>query len=372
MRSARFLLPLLVAFAAAGCMRQQQTYYIIDPQTGQPVPVVAQQPQSQPYGQPQYVQQDDYAQQGQYAQQGYERQGYEAAPPQYAQPQYAQPSYTQAQAKAAPSSASSANARGLFSRSPAYAQQSYQSYTPPPVAQPPVYAQQPAYQQPAYQPQPPIYAAPSAPPPARAQASGTNRGFFTSRSPARTYQQPAQPYPAQPYSAGGPYVAAPTAAYAAPSTYQTSYTLDSGDKLRIVVFGQEGITNSYLVGVDGNVNLPLIGTVPARGFTTQKLSQMIAERLKQGYVREPHVSVEVEAYRPFFILGEVTTPGQYPYVANMSAETAIAIAGGFSARANKRTVELTRNAPGQQFKGEVPLNYPLRPGDTIVVKERWF
>jgi polysaccharide export outer membrane protein len=89
-------------------------------------------------------------------------------------------------------------------------------------------------------------------------------------------------------------------------------------------------------------------------------------------VREPHVSVEVDTYRPFFILGEVTTPGQYPYVANMTAEMAVAIAGGFSPRAYKRTVELTRNAPGQPMKGDVPLSYPVRPGDTILVKERWF
>ena len=87
---------------------------------------------------------------------------------------------------------------------------------------------------------------------------------------------------------------------------------------------------------------------------------------------EPHVSVEVEAYRPFFILGEVTTSGQYPYVANMTAETAIAIAGGFSPRADKSKMQLSRNMPGQQIKGDVPLSYPLRPGDTIVVKERWF
>ena len=72
------------------------------------------------------------------------------------------------------------------------------------------------------------------------------------------------------------------------------------------------------------------------------------------------------------ILGEVTNPGQYPYVANMTAETAIAIAGGFAPRASKSTVKLTRNAPGQQINGEVPLSTPLRPGDTIVVKERWF
>ncbi|MCX7298243.1 MAG: polysaccharide export protein [Hyphomicrobiales bacterium] len=171
---------------------------------------------------------------------------------------------------------------------------------------------------------------------------------------------------------GGPYVAAPNAYASAPASYSPDYTLDSGDKLRVVVFGQDGITNSYTVDAGGNVNLPLVGTVPARGATTQQLSRVIADRLKQGYVREPHVSVEVEAYRPFFILGEVTTPGQYPYVANMTAETAIAIAGGFAPRASKSKVQLTRNAPGQQINGEVPLNFPLRPGDTVVVKERWF
>jgi polysaccharide export outer membrane protein len=84
------------------------------------------------------------------------------------------------------------------------------------------------------------------------------------------------------------------------------------------------------------------------------------------------VAVTIDAYRPFFILGEVTTPGQYPYVPNMTVENAVAVAGGFSPRAAKRTVELTRNADGQQYKGDVPLNYPMRPGDTIVVKERWF
>jgi polysaccharide export outer membrane protein len=317
MREFRFLLALSVALAAAGCARQQQTYYVIDPQTGQPVPVVAQQPQ-QPYAQLQYPQQASTD-----------------------QTQYAQPAYQQ-QAQPQPQYAQSGN-RGLFSSSPSYAQQSYaqQSY------------QQPAYQQPAPQ-----------------SAPSSGRGLFNSRSSTPAYQQPAYQ---QDYSAGGPYVAAPAASYAAaPSTYQPVYTLDSGDKLRIVVFGQDGITNSYVVGADGNVNLPLVGSVPARGFSTQQLSQMISERLKQGYVREPHVSVEVDTYRPFFILGEVTTPGQYSYVANMTAETAIAIAGGFSPRADKRTVEITRNAPGQQFRGNVPLAYPLRPGDTIVVKERWF
>jgi polysaccharide export outer membrane protein len=184
--------------------------------------------------------------------------------------------------------------------------------------------------------------------------------------------RPAAPRYAEPqYSAGGLYAAAPKS-YAAAASYEQPYTLGPGDKLRVVVFGQDGISNTYIVDAGGNVSLPLIGSVPARGITTLQLSQRIAERLKQGYVREPHVTVEVESYRPFFILGEVTTPGQYPYVADMTVEKAIAIAGGFAPRAYKSTVELTRSAPGDQSKSEVPLNYPLRPGDTVLVKERWF
>ena len=94
--------------------------------------------------------------------------------------------------------------------------------------------------------------------------------------------------------------------------------------------------------------------------------------LADGYIREPHVAVEVESDRPFFILGEVTQPGQYPYVANMTAETAVAIAGGFGPRASRQSVVLIRSYNGQQLRMAVPLSYQLRPGDTINVQERWF
>lgn len=184
--------------------------------------------------------------------------------------------------------------------------------------------------------------------------------------------QYAAPQPAPPrYAADVSYAAAPVS-YAGASPYQPPYTLDAGDKLRVVVFGQDGISNTYTVDAGGNVSLPLVGSVAARGITAQQLSQRISARLKQGYVRDPHVTVEVETYRPFYILGEVTTPGQYPYVADMTVEKAVAIAGGFAPRAYKDKVELTRSAPGQQMKGDVPLSYPLRPGDTVLVKERWF
>jgi polysaccharide export outer membrane protein len=332
MRHARYLFALVAALAVSACARQQQAYYVVDPQTGQPVPVVAQSQFTQPqYSQPQYAQQGQPASQPS-ATSARDR-GLFSSSPSYAQPTYAQqPTYQQ---PAAPS-----GARDLYSSSPAYAQQ--------------------AYQQPPAQVAPRPQAAPS-----RSRGLFTQGGSFASQP---NYAQ--QPNYAAPQ--GGPYVAAPNAYAAAPAAYNVPYTLDSGDRLRIVVFGQDGITNSYTVDAGGNVNLPLVGSVPARGSAPAQLASRIGERLKQGYVREPHVTVEVETYRPFFILGEVTNPGQYPYVANMTAETAVAIAGGFAPRAYKSKIELTRNAPGQQIHGDVPLNYPLRPGDTIVVKERWF
>jgi polysaccharide export outer membrane protein len=151
-----------------------------------------------------------------------------------------------------------------------------------------------------------------------------------------------------------------------------AYTLDSGDRLRIVVFGQDGLTNSYAVDTAGNVSLPLIGAVRARGHTTAQVSAALVVRLRQGFLREPHVAVEVEAYRPFFILGEVAFPGQYPYVANMTVETAVAIAGGFSARAFRNGVELSRPLDGVVVRQPVPVTTLVRPGDTLVVSERWF
>ena len=182
------------------------------------------------------------------------------------------------------------------------------------------------------------------------------------------YQQPSQrvAYAPQPaYTAYG-------YAYQTPQAIpETPYTLDAGDKLRIVVFGQEGLTSSYAIDANGNIQMPLIGTVQARGITTQQLAGTITGALKQGYIREPQVAVEVEAYRPFFILGEVAFPGQYPYVANMTVETAIAIAGGYSPRAKRGGAELARPYAGQIVKGNVPMYTQVRPGDTITVSERW-
>jgi polysaccharide export outer membrane protein len=150
------------------------------------------------------------------------------------------------------------------------------------------------------------------------------------------------------------------------------YTLDTGDKLRVVVFGQDALSNNYIVDAEGRIALPLIGPVGARGLTTTQLSGAIKSRLAQSFIRDPSVAVEVEVHRPFFVLGEVTFPGQYPYVPNMTVENAIAIAGGFTPRAFKDTVTVTRKLTDTSVRAALPLRHPLRPGDTVTVDERWF
>ncbi|WP_086008335.1 polysaccharide biosynthesis/export family protein [Nitrobacter hamburgensis] len=169
--------------------------------------------------------------------------------------------------------------------------------------------------------------------------------------------------------------AAPHVVYAAappPVARDPAYRLDAGDRLRIVVYGQEGLTNSYLVDAGGSITMPLIGAVAARGRTPAELSAAVAARLRSGYIRQPYVAAEVEAYRPFFILGEVAAPGQYPFVPNMTVESAVAIAGGFSPRAKRDRVTVTHTDARGTVRLVVPTATLLSPGDTILVGERWF
>src|SRR5713226_7713047 len=176
-------------------------------------------------------------------------------------------------------------------------------------------------------------------------------------------------------AASRPSYAAVPVAYAAasmPVVSHAAYRLDAGDKLRVVVYGQEGLTNTYAIDAGGSITMPLIGSVPARGRTPASLAAEITGKLRNGYIRDPSVAVEVESYRPFFILGEVAAPGQYPYVPNMSVESAVAIAGGFSPRALRDRVTLTHTDKSGSMRVVVPLGSALSPGDTVLVGERWF
>lgn len=150
------------------------------------------------------------------------------------------------------------------------------------------------------------------------------------------------------------------------------YRLDSGDRVRIIVFGQTDLSNSFSVDGTGRMALPLVGSVDARGLTTAELEKAIAAKLRAGFLRDPHVTAEVEIYRPFFALGEVNTPGRYAFVNGLTGREAVAIAGGFTPRAVKDRIRISRDYQGRTVEATVPLDYPVRPGDTVQVIERWF
>ena len=149
------------------------------------------------------------------------------------------------------------------------------------------------------------------------------------------------------------------------------YQLDSGDQLRVIVFGQDDLSNTYVVDQGGMISIPLIGSVPARARTTTEIAATIAERLRNGYLRHPDVSVEVDHYRPFFAMGEVGVAGQYAFVPGMTVQQAIAVAGGFSPRADTNSVNVTRSIGGRVESGRLNLSDPVLPGDTITVRERF-
>jgi polysaccharide export outer membrane protein len=151
-----------------------------------------------------------------------------------------------------------------------------------------------------------------------------------------------------------------------------AYRLDTGDRLRVFVYGQPNLSRLYNVDQSGNISVPLIGNVRARGLSTVQLEGAIRSRLSQGLVRDPQVTVDVQQNRPFFILGEVRNAGQYPYVTGMTAEMAVAIAGGFGERASERKVRLSRRSGAYNEVLDVTLDTELEPGDTVYVYERFF
>lgn len=154
--------------------------------------------------------------------------------------------------------------------------------------------------------------------------------------------------------------------------FASGYRVGSGDKLSIKVAGETDLTGEYPVDASGAISLPYVKTLTVAGMTTPQIENALSSRLRVGYLRDPHLSVQVTSLRPFFILGEVTTAGSYPYQAGMTVQNAIAIGGGYNTRADKADVLITRrNASGTQtFK--VPVTTQVFPGDIIYIRERWF
>lgn len=150
------------------------------------------------------------------------------------------------------------------------------------------------------------------------------------------------------------------------------YKLGSGDKLRVIVFEEEGLTGEFQVDGSGLVSMPLIGEIRASGQTVRQFEVAVEEALRGGYLRDPRVSAEVLDFRPYYILGEVNRPGTYPYISGLTVFNAVATAEGFTYRANQRHVYIRR--AGENDERRHPLNSTIQvnPGDTIRIGERIF
>jgi polysaccharide export outer membrane protein len=145
------------------------------------------------------------------------------------------------------------------------------------------------------------------------------------------------------------------------------------DKVRIIVFGQPTLTGEYSLDGNGVLSFPLIGNIPASGATTTQLQRMIAAKLEPDYLINPSVSAEIVTRRPFYVIGEVQRPGNYPYLSDMTAIHAVAMAGGFTYRARKNDFYIKRlDKDGTMVRIEAKAGTILRAGDTLEIRERWF
>jgi polysaccharide export outer membrane protein len=150
------------------------------------------------------------------------------------------------------------------------------------------------------------------------------------------------------------------------------YRLGAGDKLRVTVFGETALSGEFLVSGTGKISLPLIGDVQAAGVTVPAFQEQVQRALRDGYLKDPRVSAEVLNYRPFYILGEVEKPGEYPFTNNLTVLNAVATAGGFTYRANKGRVYIKRNGNVDERQETLSPAVKVLPGDTIRIGERLF
>jgi protein involved in polysaccharide export with SLBB domain len=152
------------------------------------------------------------------------------------------------------------------------------------------------------------------------------------------------------------------------------YTLSAGDKLRVIVFGEETLTGEYVITSGGNLSFPLIGNLAASNKTVEELQTAVATALNDGYVNNARVSIQVISFRPFYILGEVNRPGEYPVSTGLTLQQAVASAGGYTYRANTKRAYVKRANETEERLLDLREPKPIivRAGDTIRIKERHF
>lgn len=164
----------------------------------------------------------------------------------------------------------------------------------------------------------------------------------------------------------------PAFAAQAAETLQDLYLLGSGDRLRVSVYNEPDLSGEFEVDGSGSVSLPLVGDMPASGLSLRQFEQRLTKLLADGYLIDPRVSVEVLNYRPFYILGEVKSPGKYPYVSGITVLNAVAMAGGYSHRARQDRAEIVRGGNPEDTLKNAPVTTMVLPGDIIRVPERFF
>ena len=150
------------------------------------------------------------------------------------------------------------------------------------------------------------------------------------------------------------------------------YHVGAGDKVRIIVFGEESLTGEFFVSGGGKIAFPLIGDIDVKGLTIPQIQSAVEAKLRDGYLKQPKVSAEVLNYRPFYILGEVMKPGEYPYTNGLTVLNAVATAQGFTYRADTHKVYIKRAATTAEDVQPLTPGTPVEPGDTIRIGERFF
>jgi protein involved in polysaccharide export with SLBB domain len=151
------------------------------------------------------------------------------------------------------------------------------------------------------------------------------------------------------------------------ATEVPDYRLGSGDKIRVIVYGEDDLGGEFQVDATGQVRLPLIGQVKAGGLTARDVETGITAALANGYLNHPRVNVEVTTYRPFYVVGEVEKPGEYPYSNGMNAASAVALAGGFTPRAVESIVYVRHEGEASEERVAPNQEATLRPGDVVRV-----
>ena len=163
------------------------------------------------------------------------------------------------------------------------------------------------------------------------------------------------------------------AAVAPPPAYGAAdYRLGTNDKIRVTVFDETDLSGDFQVDATGFVRFPLIGQIKAGGATAHELEDSIRAALANGYLNDPHVAVEITTYRPFYIVGEVLKPGEYPFANGMTAASAVALAGGYSSKAVKSVVYVRHQGEPEEHSVAANDAVPIRPGDVVRVDSTTF